>query len=309
MNFTVLNKTGSSYYCYSPYNGKIYLTVESIYFLAFLDGIILLANLVLNILVIIVILKTKQISSTASKLIFNLSIADIVHGLIGQSLFLASLFIDFSCVIQYTALFFLYFFGYVTVYTIGLIGLDRYVRIQYKTSYASVLTSERVHLLIFTVYCLAMLRASMNVIGFALQKVLLIRILGSVIDFISMSIIACMQMASVRAIKKVMSESDNQAVMQGTSKAIIRLSSGITICFLAFSITATMLVFLSNIFETMATGNGRQAIKFMQFFGYLIAHSNSVASAVLFFTYNTKGKAFLRNLRHCCSRSNRTNAQ
>ena len=309
MNFTVQNKISSSYHCYSPYSGKIYLTIESIHFLASLDGIILLANLVLNILVINVILKTKQISNTATKLIFNLSIADIVHGLIGQPLFFANLFMDFSCVIQFTALFFLYLFGYVTVYTTGLIGIDRYVRIQYKTSYVSVLTSRRVHLLIFIVYCLAMLRASMNVIGFALQKVTLIRILGSVIDFTSMSIIAYMQMASVRAIRKVMLESDNQAVMQGTSKAIIKLSSRITISFLAFTATATMLVFLSNIFETMATGNGRQVIELMQLFGYLIAHSNSVASAVLFFTCNTKGKAFLKNLRQCCSGSNRATTQ
>ena len=145
-----------------------------------------------------------------------------------------------------------------------------------------------------------MLRASINTIGFVIQKVTLVRTLGSIIDFLSMGIIACMRMASVRDIKMVMIGSANQEV---------KLSSRITIWFLAFTATATMLVFLSNTFETLATGNGKQAIELMQFLGYLIAHSNSVASAVLFFKCNTKGKAFLRNLRQCFSGSNRDNTQ
>ena len=84
INFTAQFKASIPHNCYSPHSGKIYLTVESIHFLASLDGTILLANLVLNILVIIVIVKTREISNTSGKLIFNLSIADVVHGLNGQ---------------------------------------------------------------------------------------------------------------------------------------------------------------------------------------------------------------------------------
>lgn len=66
-----------------------------------------------------------------------------------------------------------YNFGCRTVYATGLIRLDRYVKSQYKTNYTSVLTSKRVHLLIFTIYRSVVLRASINTAGSVLDKITL----------------------------------------------------------------------------------------------------------------------------------------
>ena len=298
MNFTDQDKNvaNKSSICLTPYNGKVYLAITHVLVLASLDVILLICSLVANALVILVIVKTNQLSNTAFKLIFNLSLADIGHTIFGQTIFLVALITDASCLIQYIGQFLLLFCGYTTVYTIGVIGFDRYLRIQYKTSYVTKLTKKRVHLIIFAIYCFALVRSSITVTGFLTRKFKFIRLLGSAIDYLSMSIIAFMQMASVIAIKRIMASSGNQEVMQETSKAIIKLSSRITIVFLIFSITSVTMLAIYNMLRSTVTGTGREIIEFVQLLAYLIAQANSFASAILFFMYNTKGKSYFRSI-------------
>ena len=288
--------TNKSSICLTPYNGKIYLAITYVLVLASLNVILLICSLVANALVIFVIVKTNQLSNTAFKLIFNLSLADIGHTIFGQTIFLVALLTDASCLIQYIGQFLLLFCGYATVYTIGVIGFDRYLRIQYKTSYATKLTRKRVHMIIFVIYCFALARSSMTVIGFLTDKFTFIRLLGSAIDYLSMSIIAFMQMAAAIAIKRIIASSGNQEVMEETSKTIVKLSSRITIVFLIFSITSVTMLVVYNILRSTVTGTGRQIIEFVQLLSYLIAHANSFASAVLFFMYNTKGESYFRSM-------------
>ena len=122
-----------------------------------------------------------------------------------------------------------------------------------------------------------------------------IRVLGSATDYLSMSIIAFMQMASVIAIKRIVASSGNQEVMQEISKTIITLSSRITIVFLTFSITSVTMLVIHNMLRNTVTGMRRQIIEFVQILAYLITHANSFASAILFFMYNSKAKSFFRS--------------
>ena len=147
------NVTDISDICLTPYHGKVYLATEHLLILISLDGIILLCNLVANALVIFIIVRTNQLSNAAFKLIFNLSLAGI-----GQTFFLIALITDTSCLMQYTGQCLILFFGYTTVYTIGVIGFDRYLRIQYKATYATKLTRKRVHMIIFIIYCFVSVR-------------------------------------------------------------------------------------------------------------------------------------------------------
>ena len=290
------NVTNISDICLTPCNGKVYLATAHLLILISLDGIILLCNLVANTLVIFIIVKTNQLSNTAFKLIFNLSLAGIGQSIFGQTFSLIALITGTSCLIQNTGQFVILFFGYTTVYTIGVIGFDRYLRVKYKTRFATILTRKRVYILIFVIYCFALTRSSITLTGFLSGKFKFIRLLGAAIDYLSMSLIAFMQMASVIAIKRVVASSGNQEVMQGASKAIIKLSSRITIVFLIFcSCSVTMLV-IYNMLRSTVTGTGRQIIEFVQLLAYLIAHANSFASAILFFMYNTKAKSFFRSI-------------
>ena len=289
------NVTDISNICLTPYHGKVYLATEHLLILISLDGIILLCNLVANALVIFIIVRTNQLSNAAFKLIFNLSLAGIGQTIFGQTFFLIALITDTSCLMQYSGQCLILFFGYTTVYTIGVIGFDRYMRIQYKATYATKLTRKRVHMIIFIIYCFALVRSSITLAGFLFGEFNFIRVLGSATDYLSMSIIAFMQMASVIAIKRIVASSGNQEVMQETSKTIITLSSRITIVFLTFSITSVTMLVIHNMLRNTVTGMRRQIIEFVQILAYLIAHANSFASAILFFMYNSKAKSFFRS--------------
>ena len=282
--------------CLTPYMGKVYLATAHLLILIFLDSIIFLCNLVANTLVIVIIVKTKQLSNIAFKLIFNLSLAGIGQTVLGQTFFLINLITGISCLMQYTGQFIILFFGYTTVYTIGGIGFDRYLRVKYKTSFATILTRKRFHILIFVIYCFALARSSITLTGFLSGKFKFIRILGAGVDYLSMFLIAFMQMASVIVIKRIVASSDNQEVMRETSKGIIKLSSRITIVYLIFSITSVTMLVLHNMLRNTVAGTRRQIIEFVQMLAFLIAHANSFASAVLFFMYNSKAKSFFRSI-------------
>ena len=73
------NVTNISNICLTPYNGKVYLAVTHVVVLVSLDIFILIGSFVANALVILVIVKTNQLSNTAFKLMFNLSLAVIGH--------------------------------------------------------------------------------------------------------------------------------------------------------------------------------------------------------------------------------------
>ena len=86
-----------------------------------LNIFILIGSFVANALAILVILKTNQLSNTAFKLMFNLSLAGIGHTIFGQAIFLITLINDVSCLVQYIGQFVLLFCGYTPVCTIGAI--------------------------------------------------------------------------------------------------------------------------------------------------------------------------------------------
>ena len=164
--------------------------------------------------------------------------------------------------------------------------------------YATILTKKKAHLIVFFIDCFALARSSVIVTGFLAGKFKFIRALGDAIDYFSMSIIAFMKMASVIAIKIIVASSGNQEVMEETRKAIIKLSSRITIVFLIFSITSVTMLVIYNILRGSATGVERKIVEFLQILGYLIALINSLASAILFLMYNTKAKSFFRSIFH-----------
>ena len=185
-----------------------------------LDSVILFCNLVANALVILITVRTTQLSNTAFKVIFNLGLAGIGQTIFGQTFFVIFIITGTTCSIQYTVHFVILFFGYTINYTIGVIGFDCYLRVKYMARYATILTKKKAHLIVFFIDCFALARSSVIVTGFLAGKFKFIRALGDAIDYFSMSITAFMKMASVIAIKKIVASSGNQEVMEETRKAI-----------------------------------------------------------------------------------------
>ena len=111
--------------------------------LASLDKISLLWNLAAIALTILVIVKTNQLSNIAFKIMFDLSLGGSGLTIFEQTILLVAL------------IFSLLFCGYTAVYTFGVTDFDRYSRVKYKVSCASILATKRILIIIvFVIYCL-----------------------------------------------------------------------------------------------------------------------------------------------------------
>ena len=113
--------------------GKQYLANTHVFILIINSSALLLGNIILNSMVIYLLVKTQHLSNYSNKFAMLLSSSDLVTALTTQTLQISILYLplDPSCSVSLLTQFFSTTFTRISAYTIGLIGLDRYVRIRY----------------------------------------------------------------------------------------------------------------------------------------------------------------------------------
>lgn len=113
--------------------GKQYLTDTHVVILVTTYVALLLGNIIFNSLVIYLLLNTRQLSNYSSKFTMLLFSSDVVTVFTAQTLQISILHLplDPSCSVSPLTQFFSTIFTRISAYTIGLIGLDLYVRIRY----------------------------------------------------------------------------------------------------------------------------------------------------------------------------------
>ena len=122
--------------------GKQYLTNAHVGILIINNAALLLGNIILNSLVIYMLVKTRQLSNYSNKFTMLLSSSDVVTTLTAQTVQISILYLplDPSCSVSLLTQFSSTTFTRNSAYTIGLIGLDRYVRISYIMNFQYILT-------------------------------------------------------------------------------------------------------------------------------------------------------------------------
>ena len=76
--------------CFTPYSRKIFFTNTHSLILLFSNGMIMVGNSICNFLVMLIVIRTKQISNTACKM-FQISFADFLVGSITEPLYMTVL--------------------------------------------------------------------------------------------------------------------------------------------------------------------------------------------------------------------------
>ena len=108
-------------------------------------------------LVIYLIIKIKEIAKSACKLIFTLSTMDLLTALISQTSYIAMLYED-DCNIVVGCKIADEYLGRLAGYTIGVTGIVRHIRIKYKMTYKSILTSKGLDIFVMTITCIAFIQ-------------------------------------------------------------------------------------------------------------------------------------------------------
>ena len=94
-------------------------------------------NIITNALVIYVLIKTRQISNVTCKLVFLLSVTDLLISGVAQLLYTLELYFS-SCSINTAGVFALVFLAHLSGHRIAIIGIDRYIRIKYYSKFKAI---------------------------------------------------------------------------------------------------------------------------------------------------------------------------
>ena len=163
-------------------------------------------NVTANALVIYIFVKTEQLSNITFKLIFSLTVSDMLMTLTSQSLLAVILhgkYCSFKRAFTFLSVF-LYHFG---SYIVALLGVDRYLRIKHYFNFRSIWTTKVATTLIVVMFSLASLQALMITLSSAIEERKIVMYFYTSIGGIIIGPVAFLQIKTIRTTNVLHDES------------------------------------------------------------------------------------------------------
>jgi len=286
--------------CETSYTGKNELSEQQIYGLVAFDITVLLINLVLNTLVIVYMLGSKNLNKVGFKLIFCLSVSDICLALIAQTLF-AIMLIKYpdttNCDIELSVQFFAILFTHTSGYIIALIGFDRYARIRYLTRYAEKFTHKRVNIALIIVCVLSILQASLYVVGTEYNFFKGGKRIAVIIDVLIALSVFFFYLLAIREIKRHNRNTAAKSVgLQSINQSMVKVASKILLSILLFYISYVIISFSHSILIDKVNSKTKQILDFLLICSYIFTYCNSFVNAAIFLGVNKTAQRHLKNV-------------
>ena len=259
-----------------------------------IDVMLLVTNAVANVLVIYVLIETKQLTSVSCKFLFMLSLTDILIAMFTQSLFIVVLF-ETKCRVKIASQFVSGFLSRVSSYTVAAIGVDRFIRIKYRMNYMSILTNAFATILMLLAFFLALIQATVITVGLLINKEQTVRSVGMAIDGSVVLFVLLLQVATIKIIRRINSQirPDSSQILQEANKKITKLCSRIMVLLVLFITPFLIVSFIRNRIRHQLRTEQKSVLEFIFRLSMLFAYMNSLANALLFLTTNIRGKRFL----------------
>lgn len=278
-----MNKT--SIYCHSNQIHTSYLRNSQLAVLTVTNLTVTVGNVAANALVIYALIKTKQLYNVANKLIFMLSISDLLIGGVAQNFFIAVIY-GTNCLAGLIARVFSVFLINLSSYTIAIMGVDRFIRIKYYASFILTLVS---------IACLAALVNAVGLtIGFLLKLDQIFTRVNFFIGAIILSTVTFLQVLVTRTSNTVHMESKID-LAHAANKIITKLSMRIMLLVLFCHAPLLIVHFIRSKFQAQFNKKGKSILEFIACLSIIIIYANSLINAILFLTMNVKAKRFLRD--------------
>ena len=272
-----------------------YLTYWQLATLTVVNLSLLPTNLIANASVLYILIKTKQLSNVSCKIIFMLSLSDLLIALFVQSLFLVLIY-DGACSVKIASIFISTFLAHLSAYTIAVIGVDRFIRIKYKVSFRTVLTPKLLTVLTFIMWLAAVIHAVMITIGTSMDKEQEVRTIGLIVDGFVLGIIIILQMITICKSNSIVVDLQSRNIFQQTSERITKLCTKIMLMTTLLITPILIANFTRNRIYHGLNVQEKSIMEFVQRLCMLILYGNSLANAVLFLTTNGKAKRYLKAL-------------
>ena len=250
-------------------------------------------NVMANVLVVYIVIKTGQISQITCRLVLMLSASNLLLALFCQSLLNALFYVTHCSVVEAYA-FFSVFLLHTSGYTIAIIGVDRYLRIRYYAIINTIWTTKKVLKLTLILFFLALFQATMITAGLLLGKKQFVMPFYITVDVIVMGTIILLQVLTIRTSNALYNEST--LVTSGRiNKKITKLSMRIMLLLCIF-ITPHLIIYAAReVIPYRLYYFKKSTVEFVSMISLVWAYANSFSNAVLFLMTNVKAKRLLRN--------------
>ena len=271
------------------------MTQRQLIVLASVNLIIMVGKEILNALVVFILIKTRQIVNIACKFIFMLNVSDLMVRLFGQTLFTTMFYMQ-SCLVARVSVFASVFAEYLSIYTISIIDVDRYLRIKYYASFKVIRTTKVIISLISVTFIFDVFQAVMTTIGLLSDQKLITGTIYVVVDSIILCMIFFLQVLIVQT-SNAMNNESKITITERIDKKITKLSLRIIFFLLFFLTPCHVLHILHSITENKVTKFENSGLEFISVIGMIFIFGNSAANNVLFLTPNMKAKRVLENIK------------
>ena len=271
------------------------LTQEQLTTLVVINLTLMVANVIANALVIYILVSTKQLKKITCKVIFILSVSDLMIGLFGQNL-CTTLFFENTCFVRILVLFTMVCLVHLSMYSIAIIGIDRYLRIKRRVSFKKIWTAKVVSTLLSISCFLALFQGLMTTMGLLLKKLEIGVPIYVGIDILILGVIIFLQILTIRSSNNLFNESEI-ASSKKINKRVTKLSMRImlSLCFFMTPHLVTS-IFYKAIINQLTNDHRQSVFEFITLLFVMFVPVNSLANAVLFSITNVKAKQFLKKI-------------
>ena len=271
-----------------------YLTSTQVLVVVLLNTVLMVGNIIANGLVIYILIKTKQVSNITCKLIFMLSISDLMIGVFAQNICTIH-FYEKNCFVKLASISISTFLSHLSAYVIAILGIDRYLRIKYFTNFKTLWKTKVVFILICFLSLLAAFQAVIITISWLLQIEQITMLIYVAMDATIVGTTIFLQIRTIQRSNTVHNESTLSASRR-TNKKITRFSMRIMFLQGIFIAPYTLIVnFLRDKIQDQLNSNGKSVLEFITCISIVLIFANSFANSILFLMTNVKARKILHN--------------
>ena len=253
--------------------------------------ITMLFILITNVTVIICLLKTNQTNNISFRTILHLNFSDVLFAFSGVPTFtFGSVIKTSSRILQIMSPCFIGLFSHLSMYIIGLIGMDRFVRINYYTKYREILAPFRVSMAQILIWGLALLDTVLILLDI-LNQTGFLQIFVALCDVSLIIVVTVLQIKTISSMKTLLVLSENSL-----DRKIRKLATKILIAITLLLPPSIFCAIVRGNIESTLTDKGKGNLQFIFGITTNLIYVNSSTNAVLFLASNVKSKKYLRSI-------------
>ena len=254
-----------------------YLTSTQVLVVVLLNTVLMVGNIVANGSVIYILIKTKQVSNITCKLIFMLSISDLLIGVFAQNLCTIH-FYEKNCFVKLASISISTFLSHMSAYVIAILGIDRYLRIRYFTNFKTLWKTRVVFRLICFASLLAAFQAVIVTISWLLKIEQTTMFVYVAMDATIVGTTIFLQIRTIQRSNTVHNESTLSASGR-TNKKITRFSMRIMFLQGLFIAPYTLIMnFLRDKIQNQLNSDGKSVLELITCISILLIFANSFAN-------------------------------